>query len=204
MAKEIPTPALDLATLRNAIRGEYAEVAKHPDKGFHFHTGRPLAKILGYPDEWLETLPESVVETLAGTGNPFASRGVTTGEHVVDIGCGAGFDSFLAAGFVGPSGHVVGVDMTPDMLQRAQEAAAEWGLANLEFKEGFAEELPVQDGWADVVISNGVVNLCPDKRGVFSEMLRVLKPGGRIQIADISVQKDVPDEAKLEIDLWTG
>ncbi|MFQ5916108.1 MAG: methyltransferase domain-containing protein, partial [Nitrospinota bacterium] len=175
-----------------------------PDKGFHFHTGRPLAKLLGYPDSWLQTLPESAVESLAGTGNPFALGEIRPGERVVDVGCGAGFDSFLAAGFVGPSGHVIGVEMTPEMLRKARDAASERGLAHLEFKEGFAEELPVPDGWADVVISNGVANLCPDKPRVFSEMHRVLKPGGRIQIADILVQKPVPEAAKQQVDLWTG
>lgn len=205
MSENVSSSNLNLATLRKAVQKEYAEVAKHPDKGFHFHTGRTLAKILEYPDEWLEGLPESAIETLAGTGNPFAFAKVRPGEHVVDMGCGAGFDSFLAAGFVGPSGAVIGVDMTPDMIRKALTAAASMeGISQLEFKEGFAEELPVPDGWADVVISNGVVNLCPDKDQVFGEFFRVLKPGGRIQIADISVKKPVPGEAKLEIDLWTG
>lgn len=205
MSENVSSSNLNLATLRKAVQKEYAEVASHPDKGFHFHTGRTLAKILEYPDEWLEGLPESAIETLAGTGNPFALAKIRPGEHVVDMGCGAGFDSFLAAGFVGPSGAVIGVDMTPDMLRKALTAAASMeGISQLEFKEGFAEELPVPDGWADVVISNGVVNLCPDKDQVFGEFFRVLKPGGRIQIADISVKKPVPGEAKLEIDLWTG
>jgi len=195
---------VDAATLRTAVQKEYAEVARHPDKGFHFHTGRPLAKRLGYPDEWLERVPETALESFAGTGNPFALGEIRPGERVVDVGCGAGFDSFLAAGFVGPTGHVAGVEMTPEMLEKARTALAERGISQLEFKEGFAEELPVPDGWADVVISNGVVNLCPDKPRVFGEFYRTLRPGGRIQIADISVQKPVPDEAKQEIDLWTG
>lgn len=195
---------VDTEKLRQAVQREYTEVANHPDKGFHFHTGRPLAKILGSEDEWLEAIPESAIESLAGTGNPFQLGEIDAGEHVVDLGCGAGMDSFLAAHFTGSEGRVIGVDMTPGMLAKARAAAGEGEFGHLEFKEGLAEELPVPDGWADVVISNGVVNLCPDKPRVFGEMMRILRPGGRIQIADILVQKAVPEEAKNEIDLWTG
>ena len=177
-------------------------VAESPDTGFHFHTGRPLAKRLGYADSWVDALPEGAVESLAGTGNPFTLGELVPGERVVDVGCGAGFDSLIAAHLVGPTGHVIGVDMTPEMLQKARDAVAEAGMSHAEIKEGYAESLPVPDGWADVVISNGVVNLCPDKPAVFAEMLRVLKPGGRIQIADIRVDKAVPPSA--DIDLWTG
>ena len=195
---------VDLARLRAAVQNEYAVVPNQPGKGFHFHTGRPLAKLLGYSDEWLEGIPESAVESLAGTGNPFPLGEIRQGERVVDIGCGAGMDSFLAAKFAGESGRVVGVDMTPDMLGKARAAAEAANIGNIEFKEALAEELPVPDGWADVVISNGVVNLCPDKPRVFAELLRILKPAGRLQIADILVDKPVPEEAKSEIDLWTG
>lgn len=204
MSEKVTVPNVDVPALRKAVQSEYAVVAEKPDQGFHFHTGRPLAKILEYPDTWLDGLPENVIESLAGTGNPFSLGEIRPGEHVVDIGCGAGFDSFLAAGFVGDAGKVIGVDMTPEMLRKARGAAAELGLPQLEFKEGFAEELPVPDGWADVVISNGVINLCPDKPGLFGGIFRALKPGGRIQIADILVDKPVPQEAKSEIDLWTG
>ncbi len=204
MSEKVSIPAVNVSGLREAVRQEYAEVAGDPHKGFHFHTGRVLAAILEYPETWLESLPESAVESLAGTGNPFSLGGIRAGERVVDVGCGAGFDSFLAAGFTGPSGRVIGVEMTREMLQKARGGAAGSGLAHLEFKEGFAEELPVPDGWADAVISNGVLNLCPDKHRVFGELHRVLKPGGRIQIADILVQKPVPEEAKEDIDLWTG
>ncbi len=197
-------PDVDLARLRAAVQHEYAVVANEPGRGFHFHTGRPLAKLLGYSDEWLEGIPESAVESLAGTGNPFSLGEIRPGERVMDIGCSAGMDSFLAAKFAGESGRVVGVDMTPDMLNKARAAAEAANIGNVEFKEALAEELPVPDGWADVVISNGVVNLCPDKPRVFGEFLRILKPGGRLEIADILVAKPVPEEAKTEIDLWTG
>jgi arsenite methyltransferase len=195
---------LDVATLRVAIREEYAEVASHPDKGFHFHTGRPLARKLEYTDEWLIGIPEASIESFAGTGNPFSLGELRPGERVVDVGCGAGIDSLIAAKQVGPDGRVIGVDMTPYMLEKARRSAVETGLENVEFEEGYAEALPVEDGWADVVISNGVLNLMPDKAATLEEMSRVLKHGGRLQIGDILVQKAVPESAKRKIDLWTG
>jgi len=196
--------ALDVGSLRQAIQEEYAEVASHPQKGFHFHTGRPLARMLEYADEWLEGIPESSIESFAGTGNPFSVGELLPGERVVDAGCGAGIDSMIAAKKVGPKGCVIGVDMTPTMLEKARYAAKEARLSNVEFREGYAEALPVDDGWADVVISNGVLNLMPDKSAALEEMSRVLKPGGRLQIGDILVQKAVPESAKRKIDLWTG
>ncbi len=204
MVQSISTPKVDTESLRDAIREEYAEVAANPEKGYHFHTGRPLAKLLGYNETWVDAVPESAVESFAGTGNPFSLGELEAGAHVVDMGSGAGFDSLIAARMVGPDGQVVGVDMTPEMLEKSRAAAAEAGLAQLEIREGYIESLPIPDGWADVVISNGVVNLCPDKQAVFGEMYRVLKPGGRIQIADIMVRNAVPEEAKGDIDLWTG
>jgi arsenite methyltransferase len=197
-------PALDLGSLREAIREEYAEVASNPTKGFHFHTGRPLAHMLEYAEEWLEGIPESSIESFAGTGNPFSLGEILPGERVVDVGCGAGIDSLIAAKKVGSDGQVIGVDMTPSMLEKARHAAHEAELKNVEFREGFAEALPVDEGWADVVISNGVLNLMPDKDTVLQEVCRVLKSGGRLQIGDILVQKAVPESAKRKIDLWTG
>jgi arsenite methyltransferase len=197
-------PAFDVDVLRDAIQEEYAEVATDPEKGFHFHTGRPLARLLEYADEWLIGIPESSIQSFAGTGNPFNLGELFTGERVVDVGCGAGIDSLIAAKKVGPEGRVIGVDMTLAMLEKARQAANETGLANVEFREGYAEALPVGEGWADVVISNGVLNLMPDKAAVLEEMSRVLKPGGRLQIGDILVQKAVPESAKRKIDLWTG
>jgi arsenite methyltransferase len=204
MSQVVAVPNLDRETLRCEIRREYAEVAIHPEKGFHFHTGWPLARRLGYSDDWVKPLPPAVVASFAGTGNPFTLREIQRGERVVDVGSGGGFDSLIAASKVGSQGRVIGVDMTPEMLTKASGATADLALTEIEFREGFAESLPVLDGWADAVISNGVVNLCPDKSAVFREMHRVLKPGGRIQIGDILVQKPVPEEAKRKIDLWTG
>ncbi len=206
-AQEQPTPApfdLDVDVLRNAIRDEYAAVADEPTRGFHFHTGRPLTRIVGYRPEWLAGIPETAVATFAGTGNPFSIGALRSGERVVDVGCGAGIDSLIAAGMVGPDGQVVGVDMTPEMLARARRAADEAGAANVEFRDGYMEALPVPDGWADVVISNGVLNLTPDKLKALGEMARVLAPRGRLQIGDITIDRPVPEAAKQQIDLWTG
>lgn len=200
----IAVPRVDLHTLRREIQKEYTEVATRPEKGFHFHTGRPLARMLGYPDTWVEALPSSAVESFAGTGNPFSAGQIQPGERVVDVGSGAGFDSLIAARLVGPEGQVIGVDMTAVMREKARAAVAAAGLAQVEFREGYAESLPVPDGWADLVISNGVINLCPDKFTVFQELYRVLKPGGRLQIGDILVQREVPQDAREDIDLWTG
>jgi SAM-dependent methyltransferase len=193
---------LDVAALRTAIRTEYRAVATDPAQGFHFHTGRPLAALLGYRVEWLDGIPEATIASFAGTGNPFAQSPLRLGERVVDVGCGAGIDSLVAAKMVGPAGQVIGVDMTPEMLARARTGAALAGAGNVTFLEGLAEALPVESGWADVVISNGVINLFPDKIAGLQEMVRVLKPGGRLQAGDILVQKAVGEKAKRNIDLW--
>ena len=197
-------PRVDTDVLRRAIREEYEVVATEPNRGFHFHTGRPLAERLGYQDAWLEGIPEASIESLAGTGNPFSLGQLAEGENVVDVGCGAGLDSLIAARMVGPSGRVIGVDMTPAMLEKATASAADAGCDNVEFRQGYGESLPVPDGWADVVISNGVLNLMPNKVGALTEMARILRPGGRLQIGDILVEKEVPQSAKEQIDLWTG
>jgi SAM-dependent methyltransferase len=199
-----PIPDVDVETLRCEIQNEYAEVAQHPDKGFHFHTGRALAAVLEYDDSLLDGIPEAAIESFAGTGNPFSLGEIPAGAQVVDVGSGAGIDSLIAGRLVGPEGRVIGVDMTPEMLAKARRAVAESGLDQVEFRKGFAESLPVEDEWADVVISNGVMNLCPDKMSAFRELHRVLKPGGRLQIGDILVQKEVSQSAKKRIDLWTG
>jgi SAM-dependent methyltransferase len=196
--------ALDLESLRAAIQEEYELVAREPEHGFHFHTGRRLAGLLGYEDEWLVKIPEISIESFAGTGNPFSLGALQPGEKVVDVGSGAGIDSLIAARMVAQAGQVIGVDMTPAMIQKARQAAEESGTSNVEFRLGYAEVLPIEDDWADVVISNGVLNLIPDKSAALGEMARVLKPGGRLQIGDILVQKVVSESAKSRIDLWTG
>lgn len=204
MSQAIKVPDVDVESLRNEIRSEYAEVAADPQRGFHFHTGRPLAKMLGYDEALLDGLPEGAVESFAGTGNPFSLGALNQAERVVDIGAGAGIDSLIAGRLVGPAGRVIGVDMTPEMLAKARKAAQEAEMDHVEFREGLAEALPVDDAWANVVISNGVINLCPDKPAVFRQIYRVLMPGGRLQIGDISVQTPVPDDAKRDTDLWKG
>jgi SAM-dependent methyltransferase len=204
MSQAPPVPDVDVDTLRCEIRNEYAEVAGNPQRGFHFHTGRRLAKILGYDEALLDAVPESAIESFAGTGNPFSLGAIQAGAHIVDIGSGAGIDSLIAGHLTGPDGHVIGIDMTPEMLEKAARAAEEAGMAQVEFRDGYAEALPVEDDWADLIISNGVVNLCPDKLAAFGEMYRVLKPGGRLQIGDILVQKPVSQAAKRDINLWKG
>jgi len=198
------TIALDTPSLRSAIEEEYAQVATCPLQGFHFHTGRFLATRLGYPADQVDPLPELVVESFAGVGNPFSWGDLQPGETVVDLGSGAGLDALLAARMVGATGRVIGVDMTPAMLDKARCNADLLGLSHAEFRQGYLEDLPVPDAAADVVISNGVINLCPDKATVLAEAYRVLKPGGRLQIADIVVARAVPEDAKTDVALWTG
>jgi arsenite methyltransferase len=195
---------VDPESLREQVRVKYREVAVDPSASFHFHTGRGLASRLGYDAAAVGALPDRAVESFAGVANPFSLRRLAPGEKVVDVGSGAGFDSFIAAGQVGPGGHVVGIDMTREMLAKSRETAKALGLARVEFRHGLAEALPVEDAWADVVISNGVINLCADKQAVFAEILRVLRPGGRLQFADIANGRPVPIEAVRDIDLWTG
>jgi arsenite methyltransferase len=204
MTQTLVTPAVDLEVLRRAIQDEYAVVAQEPEHGFHFFVGRPLARLLGYDDAWLDGVPEATIASFAGTGNLFSLGALRPGERVVDVGSGGGIDSLIAAKMVGPSGRVIGVDMTPAMLEKARSSAVAADMTNVEFREGFGESLPVEDGWADVVISNGVLNLMPDKDAALREMARVLRPGGRLQIGDILVQKAVPESAKEDIALWTG
>jgi arsenite methyltransferase len=195
---------IDRETLREEVRDKYRKVAADPTAQFHFQTGRPLAALLGYDPVMVAALPDRAVESFAGVNNPFSLRPLRRGEGVVDIGSGAGFDSFVAAGQVGGEGHVIGLDMTPEMVAKASATGAQLGLENVEFREGLAEALPVADGSADVVISNGVFNLCPDKRAVFAEVHRVLRPGGILQFADIANGRPVSTEALRDIDLWTG
>ncbi len=195
---------LDAEALREQVRSKYREVAAHPQGAHHFHTGRFLARHIGYDEAFTASLPDVAVESFAGVANPFSMRKLEPGERVVDIGSGAGFDCFVAAHLVGERGTVVGVDMTDEMLAKSRETAGKLGLGQVEFRKGLAEQLPVEDGSADVVISNGVINLCADKQVVFSEIHRVLKPGGWLQFADIANGNPVPPGALGNIDLWTA
>ncbi len=195
---------VDAVKLREEVKSKYREVAVQPNGSFHFHTGRPLAKRLGYDDAVVRPMPDSAVESFAGVANPFSLRRLGSGERVVDVGSGGGFDCFIAASQVGSEGHVVGIDMTPEMLAKSRASAARMMLENIEFHEGLIEDMPVEDGSIDVVISNGVINLCADKRRVFGEIMRVLKPGGRLQFADIANGKPVPESAIKNVDLWTA
>jgi arsenite methyltransferase len=204
MTETIEPPTVDLDALRASIRAEYAAVAAEPDRGFHFHTGYRLAAILGYPQEWIASLPRGAVVSMAGTGNPFALGPLVAGERVVDCGSGAGADALIAARLVGPVGHVIGVDMTAEMLAAARANAADARLANVEFREGLLEALPIETGWADIVISNGVLNLVPDKATALAEMYRVLRPDGRLQAADIVLERPVSATSKQDVGLWTG
>jgi arsenite methyltransferase len=197
--------ALDTERLREEISKVYSEVARDPKKGYHFHTGREYAtERLGYERAALAELPDAVTAPFAGVGNPLAMGAPRPGETVVDIGAGSGMDTFLAAGSVGLTGRVIAVDMTDVMLKRGRDNAALTGLRQIEYREGWAEALPVSDANVDLVISNGVINLSPDKDAAFREAFRVLKPGGRMQIADIVVHKDIPPAAREDIAIWTA
>lgn len=204
MAQSFMPAPVDVDELRTQVQRKYAEVATSPEKGFHFHVGRRLAAMLDYPRDVVDALPDAVVESFAGVNNPFSMGELQPGDVVLDVGSGAGFDSILAARMVGPTGRVIGVDMTPEMRAKAAASAALVGVSNVEFVDGLAEALPLPDASVDVVISNGVINLCPDKLAVYRELYRVLKPGGRLQIADVVVQKPVPADAITDVDLWTG
>ena len=201
MNTELP---VDPVALREEVKNKYRDVARNPNGEHHFHTGRPLARRLGYDSSLVDSMPDAAVESFAGVANPFSLRVLDPGEKVVDAGSGGGFDCFVAAHQVGPQGKVVGIDMLAEMLEKSRATAVLMGLKQVEFREGLLEQIPVQDGWADVVISNGVINLCADKRQTFSELWRVLRPGGRLQFGDIANGKPVPADALLDIDLWTG
>jgi SAM-dependent methyltransferase len=194
---------IDVEVLKSEIKKTYASVSREPEQDFIFPTGRGWAEDLGYPEE-LARVPEASVESFAGVANPFELGRLAPGEHVLDLGCGAGTDSLVAAHMVGPGGRVVGIDMTPEMLEKARRSRDELGATNVEFLEAEAERLPFPDESFDVVISNGVIDLIPDKDAVFSELFRVLKPGGRIQVADVTIQNPVSEEGRRDIDLWTG
>jgi arsenite methyltransferase len=200
----IEVEGLDVALLRSEIQRTYADVSTQPDREFMFPTGRAWALDLGYPQDLLARVPEASCESFAGVANPFSMGALQPGEDVLDVGCGAGMDSLVAAQMVGATGSVTGVDMTPEMVVKAHGSIAEMGLGNVRIVEGSAEHLPFDGASFDVVISNGVIDLIPDKDAVFSEITRVLRPGGRIQLADVTIQNPVSEESKRDIDLWAG
>ena len=195
---------VDREELRAEVQLKYAAVAVAPSDDYHFHTGRVAAERCRYDMRAVDALPAVALESFAGVANPFEHRALEAGENVVDLGSGAGFDCFLAGEAVGPDGNVIGVDMTDEMLSKSRAIAETIGADNVQFREGFPEELPIEDGWADVVIANGVINLCLDKILAFSEAWRVMKAGGVLQFADIANGRDVPEEVQRHIDLWTG
>lgn len=195
---------LDVDVLRTEIQKTYSEVSSDQDKDFIFPTGRAWAEELGYPQPQLSRVPDATVESFAGVANHFQLGGIERGATVLDLGCGAGTDLLVAAQMVGREGRVIGVDMTSSMLDRARQSAAEMDLDNVELHESLIESLPLSDGSVDVVISNGVIDLVPDKEAVFAEIDRVLRPGGRLQIADVIIHKEVSEDARTRIDLWAG
>jgi arsenite methyltransferase len=194
---------VDVDVLREEIEKTYTDVSTEPAKDFLFPTGRGWAEDLGYPSE-LARVPERTVESFAGVANPHVLGRIEPGQVVLDLGCGAGTDLLIAAQMVGPEGRAIGIDMTPTMLDRARESATEMGLENVELHQGLIESLPVPDESVDVVISNGVIDLVPDKDAVFAEIDRVLRPGGRLQVADVVIHTEVSEDARKRIDLWTG
>jgi SAM-dependent methyltransferase len=200
----IEVEGLDVTLLRSEIQRTYAGVSNRPDQDFMFPTGRGWAQDLEYPTDLLDRVPETSCESFAGVANPFSLGRLGPGEDVLDVGCGAGMDTLIAAQMVGPAGSVTGIDMTSEMVVKARGSAAAMGVSHVTIVEGSAEQLPFEDASFDVVISNGVIDLIPDKDAVFSEITRVLRPGGRIQLADVTIQRPVSEEGQRNIDLWTG
>jgi SAM-dependent methyltransferase len=195
---------LDVDQLKAEISKTYTAVSREPEREFIFPTGRPWAEDLDYPADLLARVPDTACESFAGVANPFSLGALSPGEHVLDLGSGAGMDSLVAAQMVGAEGSVTGIDMTPAMLERARRATDELGATNVRFVHGEAESLPFESASIDVVISNGVIDLIPDKDAVFAELYRVLRPGGRMQLADVTIQRPVSEEGRRNIDLWTG
>jgi arsenite methyltransferase len=195
---------VDVDVLRREIQQTYTQVSTDQEQEFIFPTGRAWAQALGYPEAELARVPEATVASFAGVANPFSLGELAPGQTVLDLGCGAGTDLLIAAQMVGPDGRAIGVDMTSAMLDHVRESAAALGLANVELHESLIESVPVDDACVDVVMSNGVIDLVPDKEAVFAEIDRVLRPGGRLQIADVVIHTEVSEDARARIDLWTG
>lgn len=198
----VSTKPFDKSLVFNAVQEMYEDVAACPTKEFHFPTGRSSCLHLGYPEEELNAIPETAVESFAGVGYPFLADVIKTGDTVVDIGSGSGADVLIAGLKTGPTGQVLGIDMTPAMIAKAEENIKKAGMNHVQIIEGKADDLPLEDASADVVTSNGVFNLVPDKEKAFQEVYRVLKPGGFIQISDIVLSKAVSDKSKANPQLW--
>lgn len=196
--------ALDTTLLEVKVKDMYRQVAQNPHGAFHFEMGEGVAQRLGYPVDDLSRVPVPAVESFAGVGYFFGLADLRPGDRVIDLGSGSGMDAFLAAALVGPSGAVVGVDFTPEQVEKARRVAAEAGVDNIEFREGRIEDLPAADESFDCVISNGVVNLSPQKERVFAEAARVLRPGGRLAIADIVSETQLTDAIVCDADLWAA
>lgn len=199
-----PQPPVDVDVLRDEIQKTYTEVSTEQDKDFIFPTGRAWAEDLGYPQPELARVPDATVESFAGVANHWVLGRIDPGATVLDLGCGAGTDLLIAAQMVGPAGRVIGVDMTASMLTRARASANAMEIGNVELHESLIESLPIADASVDLVISNGVIDLVPDKDAVFAEIDRVLRPGGRLQVADVVIHEEVSEDARKRIDLWTG
>jgi len=197
-------PPVDVDVLRSEIQKTYTEVSTEQDQDFIFPTGRAWAEDLGYPEPELSRVPDASVESFAGVANHWLLGRIERGARVLDLGCGAGTDLLIAAQMAGLEGEAIGIDMTPAMLDRALASAREMRLPNVEVHEGLIESLPLDDASVDVVISNGVIDLIVDKEAVFDEIDRVLRPGGRLQIADVVIHTEVSEDARKRIDLWTG
>ncbi len=197
-------PRFRIDDFRKFVRTKYADVAEDPTKGFHFPSGRDAARQAGYPPDLLAGIPEEAVESFCGAGNPFSNESIHAGETVVDLGCGAGMDALIAARMVGREGEVIGLDVTPQMVTKARKAAATAGVSNVRFVEGLAEALPMSDATVDVILSNGAINLIPDKPAVFAEMFRVLRPGGRVLLVDLLASREVPRSVRDLIYRWTS
>jgi arsenite methyltransferase len=195
---------VDVNVLRDEIRKTYTDVSTDAEQDFIFPTGRAWAQDLGYPQPELSRVPDATVESFAGVANHWTLGRIEPGAVVLDLGCGAGTDLLIAAQMTGPDGRVIGVDMTPAMLKRAHASAQQMGVANIELHESLIETLALEDNSVDVVISNGVIDLVPDKDAVFDEIDRVLRPGGRLQVADVIIHTEVSEDARARIDLWTG
>jgi arsenite methyltransferase len=199
-----PAIPVDVDVLREEIRKTYSDVSTDQEQDFIFPTGRAWARELGYPEPELGRVPDATVESFAGVANHWLLGRIEPGSTVLDLGCGAGTDLLIAAQMAGPEGRAIGVDMTAAMLERARDSAEEMGLETVELHESLIESLPLEDGSVDVVISNGVIDLVPDKDAVLDEIDRVLRPGGRLQIADVVIHEEVSEDARKRIDLWTG